>query len=132
MKKHILILVLLAVGAATQAQSLKVTDDKLDKVVLAVSLDGLEMANLEMKQELHLTDEQYSQIEHVNQQRFLKMKEAEQTHADNEVLRSKSFIAIKAETDQSLKEVLDAQQMRQFQELEGRFNVQYVSDNEEK
>jgi hypothetical protein len=132
MKKHILILVLLAVGAATQAQSLKVTDDKLDKVVLAVSLDGLEMANLEMKQELHLTDEQYSQIEHVNHQRFLKMKEAEQTHADNEVLRSKSFISIKAETDQSLKEVLDAQQMRQFQELEGRFNVQYVSDNEEK
>jgi hypothetical protein len=131
MKKHILILILLAVGAATQAQSLKVTDDKLDRVVLAVNLNGLEMANLEMKQELHLTDEQYSQIERVNEQRFSKMMEAEQMYADNDVLRSKSFNAIKAETDQSLKGVLDAQQMRQFQELEGRFNVQYVSDNEE-
>jgi hypothetical protein len=132
MKKFLLVLTILGVGTVAHAQNLRETDDALDKVVLAMNLDGLAMANLEMKQELRLTEEQYTQIERVNEQRFLKMLEAEQQYAGNEILRSKTFRMINAESDQTLKEVLDAQQMKHFLEMEGRFNVQFVSENEEK
>ncbi|RDV13932.1 hypothetical protein DXT99_16635 [Pontibacter diazotrophicus] len=110
---------------------MSVTDDGLDKVVLAVDLDGLAMANLEMKQELKLTEDQYSKVAALNELRFTKMVEAEHTYAANDVLRSNSVRKINIQCDQTLKEVLDEQQMRQFMELEGRFHMQLVSENEE-
>lgn len=122
---------MLVFGSTSYAQQMSLTDDGLDKVVLTVDMDGLEMANLEMKQELQLTSEQYSQIERLNQERFQKMVEAEQLYVQNDVLRSKTFRSIAMETDQTLKQVLDEQQMRRYLELEGRFNTPFVSENEE-
>ncbi|GAB3533235.1 hypothetical protein GCM10027443_18400 [Pontibacter brevis] len=130
MKNTLLTLIFLAVGAVSFAQSVRITDDGLDKVVLATNLDGLAMANLEMKQELNLTEEQFSKVERVNEQRFLQMLEAEQVYTDNEVLRSNSLRRIHVVCDQILKEVLDEQQMRHFLELEGRFHMQLISENE--
>ena len=131
MKKNILLFIMLVFGSTSYAQQMSLTDDGLDKVVLTVDMDGLEMANLEMKQELQLTSEQYSQIERLNQERFQKMVEAEQLYVQNDVLRSKTFRSIAMETDQTLKQVLDEQQMRRYLELEGRFNTPFVSENEE-
>jgi len=123
-------MILLAFGSAGYAQQMKLTDDSLDKVLLSVKLDGLAMANLEMKQELQLNAEQYTEVERLNETRFQKMLEAEQQFTHNELLRSKTFRSIAVETDHTLKQVLDEQQMRRYLELEGRFNVPYVSEKE--
>lgn len=130
MKNTLLILFFLALGTTGFAQGMKVTDDNLDKVVLAVELDGVGMANLEMKQELNLSEEQYAKVERANEQRFLKLAEAEQTYAPNDVLRSTSLRKIHVSSDQALKEVLNEQQLRKYLELEGRFHMQLISENE--
>ncbi|WP_162053012.1 hypothetical protein [Pontibacter pamirensis] len=130
MKNTLLILIFLAVVTGSSAQSMGVTDDGLDKVVLAVDLDGLAMANLEMKRELKLTEDQYNKVARVNELRFTKMVEAEHTYAANDILRSNSVRKIHIQCDQTLKDVLDEQQMRQFLELEGRFHMQLMSENE--
>ncbi|MFD2999275.1 hypothetical protein ACFS7Z_02795 [Pontibacter toksunensis] len=130
MKNILLILFFMALGTAGFAQALKVTDDNLDKVVLAVDLDGVGMANLEMKQELNLSEEQFTKVEQANQQRFQKLIEAEHMYAANDVLRSSSLRKIHISSDQKLKEVLSEQQMRQFLELEGRFHMQLITENE--
>lgn len=132
MKKNLLLLITLLLGTAGYAQHMSLTDDGLDEVVLAVDMDGPAMANLEMKQVLQLDPEQYSQVERLNEARYQRMLEAEQLYAQNEVLRSKTFRSIAIETDQTLKQVLDEQQMRRYLEMEGRFNTQFVSENEEK
>ena len=132
MRKNILLLLMLVFGSACYAQQMSLTDDALDNMVLTLDMDGLEMANLEMKQELQLTAEQYSQVERLNQERFQKMLEAEQLYVQNDVLRSKTFQSIATATDQTLKQVLDEQQMRRYLELEGRFNTPFVSEIEEK
>ena len=132
MKKNLLLLITLLLSTAGYAQHMSLTDDGLDEVVLAVDIDGPAMANLEMKQVLQLDPEQYSQVERLNEARYQKMLEAEQLYAQNEVQRSKTFRSIATETDQTLKLVLDEQQMRRYLELEGRFNTQFVSENEEK
>ncbi|GAA4445640.1 hypothetical protein GCM10023188_49130 [Pontibacter saemangeumensis] len=131
MKKNILLLIMLVFGSASYAQHMSLTDDGLDKIVLAVDMDGQEMANLEMKQELQLTPEQYARIARLNEERFQKMLEAEQLYVQNEVLRSKTFRSIAIESDQTLKQVLDEKQMHRYLELEGRFNTPFVSENEE-
>lgn len=131
MKNILLLLFFMALAAGTFAQGMSVTDDGLDKVVLAVDLDGLAMANLEMKRELKLSEDQYAKVERVNELRFAKMVEAENAYAANDVLRSNSVRKIHIQCDQTLKEVLDEEQMRQFLELEGRFHMQLVSENEE-
>lgn len=132
MKKNLLLLITLLLGTAGYAQHMSLTDDGLDEVVLAIDMDGPAMANLEMKQVLQLDPEQYSQVERLNEARYQRMLEAEQLYAQNEVLRSKTFRSIAIETDQTLKQVLDEQQMRRYLEMEGRFNTQFVSENEEK
>lgn len=130
MKKALLVVMLLAVGTLSYAQGLSVTDDGLDKVVLALQLDGLAMANLEMKQELNLTEDQYSQVERINEQRFHKMSEAEGEYRSNEILLSNSIRKIHVLCDQTLRQVLDDQQMSHFLEMEGRFHMQLVTENE--
>lgn len=130
MKNTLLILIFMALGTTGFAQGMKVTDDNLDKVVLALDMDGISMANLEMKQELNLSEEQYVKVERANEQRFLQLAEAEQTYATNDALRSNSLRKIHVSNDQALKEVLNEQQMRQYLELEGRFHMQLISENE--
>ncbi|WP_161891181.1 hypothetical protein [Pontibacter russatus] len=132
MKKNLLLLITLLLSTAGYAQHMGLTDDGLDEVLLAIDIEGPAMANLEMKQVLQLDPEQYSQVERLNEARYQKMLEAEQLYAQNEVQRSKTFRSIAIETDQTLKQVLDEQQMRRYLELEGRFNTQFVSENEEK
>ena len=132
MKKALLIIIFTAVSSAGYAQAMKVTDDRLDKEVLAVEMNGPTMANLEMTQELNLSEEQLNKVKLVNEQRFAQLLEAERTYAGNDALRSSSKRAIHVQYDQKLKDVLNEQQMRHFLELEGRFHMMYISENEAK
>ncbi|MCJ8166218.1 hypothetical protein MKJ04_15325 [Pontibacter sp. E15-1] len=128
MKRNILFLFLLLPGMASYAQHLHVTDDSLDKIVLAVALDGSAMANIEMKKELALSENQYEMVERLNADRYQKMLAAEQLYAANAPERSKTLQNIVKERDQVLREILSEQQMRHLLDLEGRFNVQFVSE----
>ena len=122
---------MLIIGSASYAQGLSVTDDKLDMAVLSVELDGAAMASLEMKQELQLTEEQYTQVEYLNALRYQQLQLAEETLADNPSGRTKEFRSIHLKNDRELQTVLNDQQMRQYQMMEGRFAMRFVSENEE-
>lgn len=129
MRKGLLMFGMLVLAYGTYGQQMSLTDDKLDKVLLAIQLDGVEMANLEMKQELQLSADQCKQVEQLNAARFEKMQVAEQGHKNNELLLTESYQHIFAEIDLSLKQVLNEEQMHRYLELEGRFNPQVISGN---
>ncbi|MHA6248443.1 hypothetical protein ACXYMU_10930 [Pontibacter sp. CAU 1760] len=129
MRKGLLMLGMLVLAYGTYGQQMSLTDDRLDKVLLAMQLDGVEMANLEMKQELKLSTDQCRQVEHLNAARFERMLEAEQGNKNNELLLSEAYQHIFAESDLSLKQVLSEEQMHRYLELEGRFNAQVISGN---
>lgn len=131
MKKYLLVFVMLILGSASYAQGLSVTDDNLDMAVLSVELDGAAMASLEMKQELQLTEEQYTQIEQLNTLRYQQLQLAEETLANNPSRRTKEFRNIHLQNDRELEAVLNDTQMRQYQMMEGRFAMRFVSENEE-
>ncbi|MFD2245073.1 hypothetical protein [Pontibacter ruber] len=131
MKKVILSIVSCLFVLGVQAQSSKVTDDKLDKLVLASNLTGAEMISLEMKQELNLTEEQYKQIELLNKQRYEKLMEVEATYAHSPSERTRKFRDVHLQNDKALTGVLSEQQLKQYLELEGRQNVRYISTNDE-
>ncbi|ARS35131.1 hypothetical protein [Pontibacter actiniarum] len=131
MKKYLLLSVLWLVGFAGYAQGLRVTDEELDLVVLSMDLEGPEMANLEMKQELKLTEEQYSLVEQLNSSRYEQLQQAEETYALNPKQRTREVRNIHLRNDRDLQEVLSAEQLREYQKLEGRFTMRFVSENEE-
>lgn len=130
--KHILLFSLaLLFATAGSAQGLKVTDDGLDKMVLAVELDGVQMANLEMKEELKLDHNQLAQIAELNVAKYKLIEEAEQEFSSDPILLSKTIYRIKMETDKAFTSVLSDNQLRQYLELEGRNNIRFVSESDE-
>ncbi|RAU81996.1 hypothetical protein [Pontibacter arcticus] len=130
--KHILLISLaLLFATAGSAQGLKVTDDGLDKMVLAVELDGVQMANLEMKEELKLDHNQLAQIAELNVAKYKLIEEAEQEFSSDPILLSKTIYRIKMETDKAFTSVLSDNQLRQYLELEGRNNIRFVSESDE-
>ena len=131
MKKIILSILSCLVVLGAQAQESKITDDKLDKLVLASNLTGAEMVSFEMKQELKLTEEQYRQVALLNKQRYENLQEIEAAYADNPALRMRKFRDIHLQNDKALTGVLTDQQLKHFLELEGRQNVRYISTNDE-
>lgn len=130
MKKLLLFGFLWFTYSAASAQHIRVTDDGLDLVVLSIDLDGPAMANLEMKQELDLTDEQYAQVELLNNSRYEQLQHAEASYAHDSMLRSKEVKDIHQRNDLSLRQVLSENQLKAYQQLEGRYLSQFISENE--
>lgn len=122
---------MLLIGSASYAQRLHVTDDALDIAVLSMEVDGPAMASMEMRQELNLTEEQYTQVAQLNQSRYQQLQQAEVTFAHDPSMRNREFINIHSKNDKELKAVLTPQQLREYQELEGRMHLQMISEKEE-
>ncbi|MFD1188620.1 hypothetical protein, partial [Pontibacter rugosus] len=129
-KKYILIVLLLVFGSASYAQRLSLNEDELDLVVLSMNLDGPAMASLEMKQELNLTDAQFAQVQKLNAERFAQLENAEASNLNSYGAKNKKFRTINLQNDRGLETVLTEQQLKQYRELEGRFNMQFLSEHE--
>lgn len=132
MKRMLTILVcILVLGAANvQAQLIRETDERLDKLVLAVEVTGPQLLSLEMKQELKLSPEQYARIELLSEQHYRQLADAEVNLTDP-LLKQRKFRDISLELDKALSTILNEQQLKHFLELEGRQNVSYLSGAEE-
>ena len=126
MKKNILAGLLILLAFSGYGQQLRTTDDSLDKAVLSVDLEGHEMASIEMKQELQLTQDQYRKVEQLNRQRYQRMKEAQIISRPEEV--EQYFYEIKASTENELTGILSESQLQRYLKLEGRENEKYVSE----
>ncbi|MFT2007865.1 hypothetical protein ACMA1I_04255 [Pontibacter sp. 13R65] len=123
MKKYILISVFALISYSGFSQQLKKTDDKLDMAVLSLDLEGYEMASIEMKQELNLTQEQYAQVEQLNKQRYEKLKEVHLAERPEEIQKK-----INDTTDTALSTILSEDQLQSYFELEGRRKTQFMTD----
>jgi hypothetical protein len=133
MKKIILLAAIVFLTAPLgYSQRLKITDDELDKKVLAVALDGPAMATTEMKEELQLDAQQVKEVAHLNQERYQQLMRADALYADNPLTRAKQVRTIHQQNDKALSSVLSEQQLHHFLELEGRQNSGFVSENDDK
>ena len=130
MKKYILLILLVVFGSASYAQRLSLNEDELDLAVLSMNLDGPAMASLEMKQELNLTDAQFAQVQKLNAERFAQLENAETSNLNSYGAKNKKFRTINLQNDRGLETVLTEQQLKQYRELEGRFNMQFLSEHE--
>ncbi|SIQ90652.1 hypothetical protein [Pontibacter lucknowensis] len=131
MKRIIPILIILGFTFNTaHAQRLKETDDDLDKKVLAISLTGPQMAILEMKRELNLSEEQLMQVELLHEERYQRMAEAEMNLEDPLKLQ-RTYREIQIQLDKVMAGILTEKQLKQFLELEGRQHVNLLTGNEE-
>ena len=126
----ILVCVLVLGAAKVQAQLIRETDERLDKLVLAVEVTGPQMLSLEMKQELKLSPEQYARIEALSEQHYRQLADAEFNLTDP-LLKQRKFRDISLELDKALSTILNEQQLKLFLELEGRQNVSFLSGAEE-
>lgn len=106
------------------------TDDELDKKVLAISLSGPQMAILEMKRELNLSEEQLKQVELLHQERYQLMTEAELKQEDPIELQ-RTYREIQIQLDKVMAGILNDKQLKQFLELEGRQHVNMLTGKEE-
>lgn len=132
MKKHILsVFALLLIVTVSNAQRMKVTDEPLDKVVLSVNLNGATMANLELQKELKLDEEQFKQVQLLNEKRYQQIQEADLEFKDNAIQRSKAIYSINLEIDKALGLMLQPEQLRVYLELEGRENNRFATEQEE-
>ncbi|WP_299985743.1 hypothetical protein [uncultured Pontibacter sp.] len=131
MKRIIPILIILGLTLSTaQAQRLKESDDDLDKKVLAINLTGPQMAILEMKRELNLSEEQLMQVELLHEERYQRMAEAEMNLEDPLKLQ-RTYREIQIQLDKVMAGILTEKQLKQFLELEGRQHVNLLTGNEE-
>jgi len=115
---------------ATFSQGLHKTDDRLDKQVLAMNLNGPAMSTVEMQRELLLNDEQFAQVTQMNQVRYEQLEKAEIAFAQDPIQCSKMMRDINLENDKALRHVLTQEQLRHFLELEGRQNARFVSEKD--
>ncbi|WP_116543563.1 hypothetical protein [Pontibacter virosus] len=131
MKRIIPLLIILGLTiSTTQAQRLKETDDELDKKVLAISLSGPQMAILEMKRELNLSEEQLMQIELLHEERYQLMSEAE-SKQDDPLQLQRAYREIQVKHDKVMAGILDEKQLKHFLELEGRQHINLLTGKEE-
>lgn len=131
MKRIIPLLIILGLTVSTtQAQRLKETDDELDKKVLAISLTGPQMAILEMKRELNLSEEQLMQVELLHEERFQRMSEAE-LNVEDPLELQQAYREIQIQLDKVMAGILNEKQLKHFLELEGRQYVNLLTGKEE-
>jgi hypothetical protein len=133
MKRILLLLLFISLYAGTaQSQRLTEVDDHLDKRVLAMELNGSQMAVLELQRELNLSQEQLMQVELLNEERFQRMTEAELNAADP-IERQRVFREIHVKLDKVMAGILTEGQLKHYLELEGRQHINFLSgkDDEE-
>ncbi|MBC5991451.1 hypothetical protein [Pontibacter cellulosilyticus] len=129
MKRILLLAFAIGMCTTASAQLIKINEDAyLDKKVLEVKVEGADMIAMDLQNELNLSKEQYEQVVQLNQMRFKQIEEAEKTHQQDELLRSKTIYAINLETDKALGALLDPKQMRLYLEMESK-QTRFVSDN---
>ncbi|MCC9167621.1 hypothetical protein [Pontibacter harenae] len=128
MKPLLLLCTVFFVAFECQAQIQSVTDDNLDKKVLAVNLSGSDMLTVEMRQELLLNAEQYAQVEQLNKDRFKLLQDAESKYAHNPEMLSLAKQAVTTKCDKALESVLSEPQLRSFLELTGRQDLLLMSE----
>ena len=120
----------MSVVSISYAQRMKVTDEPLDEILLAVTLDGPAMATMELQKELNLNIDQVKQVQLLNKKRYEQIDEADQTFKGNAIQRSKAIYSIHMEADKALEQVLKPEQLRVFMELEGRQNTRLATEDE--
>ncbi|WP_439882359.1 hypothetical protein ACSX1A_04165 [Pontibacter sp. MBLB2868] len=130
MKKIILLLFAVSLSTLSQAQRMKVTDEPLDTHVLAMNLDGPAMATKELLKELNLDEQQYRQVQLLNDKRYQQMEEADILYKDNAIQRSKAIYAINQEIDKAVTLMLKPEQMRLYLKLENRQSDRYASESD--
>lgn len=131
MKRILPFLIILGLTTSTaQAQRLTETDDDLDKKVLAISLSGPQMAILEMKRELNLSEEQMMQVELLHEERYQLMSDAE-LKVNDPIELQRTYREIQLKTDKVMAGILNEKQLKQFLELEGRQYVNFLTGKEE-
>ncbi|PKV75700.1 hypothetical protein [Pontibacter ramchanderi] len=131
MKRIIPLLIILGLTIpTTEAQRLTETDDLLDKKVLAMDLSGPQMALMEMKRELNLSEEQLLQVEQLHDKRYQRMAEA-QTKLTDPIELQRAYRDIQTELDKVMAGILNEKQLKHFLELEGRQYVNLLTGNEE-
>lgn len=131
MKRILPYLIILGLTTSTaQAQRLTETDDDLDKKVLAISLSGPQMAILEMKRELNLSEEQMMQVELLHEERYQLMSDAE-LKVNDPIELQRTYREIQLKTDKVMAGILNEKQLKQFLELEGRQYVNFLTGKEE-
>lgn len=131
MKRILPFLIILGLTTSTaQAQRLTETDDDLDKKVLAISLSGPQMAILEMKRELNLSEEQMMQVELLHEERYQLMSDAE-LKVNDPIELQRTYREIQLKTDKVMASILNEKQLKQFLELEGRQYVNFLTGKEE-
>jgi len=130
MKKVILSIAVCLMQTVTFSQSLHVTDDGIDKQVLAVKLDGPAMSTIEMQKELLLNKAQLAQVTQMNLTRYEQLEIAGISFAQDPIQLSSAMRNINLENDRVLQQVLTQEQLRHFLELEGRQNARFVSEND--
>ncbi|SIT81693.1 hypothetical protein [Pontibacter indicus] len=131
MKRILPFLIILGLTTSTaQAQRLTEKDDDLDKKVLAISLSGPQMAILEMKRELNLSEEQMMQVELLHEERYQLMSDAE-LKVNDPIELQRTYREIQLKTDKVMAGILNEKQLKQFLELEGRQYVNFLTGKEE-
>ena len=131
MKRIIPLLLILGLTVSiAEAQRLRETDDALDHKVLALSLSGPQMAILEMKRELNLSEEQLMQVELLHKERYQLMAEAESNLQDPLELQ-RAYREIQIQQDKIMTGILTEKQLKQFLELEGRQHINLLTGKEE-
>jgi hypothetical protein len=131
MKRFLPLLIIFALTTGmAHAQRLTEADDRLDKMVLALDLNGPQMAILEMKRELKLNEEQLMQVELLNEERYQRMAEA-QTATEDPLQLQRTFREIQVELDKVMAVILNEGQLKHYLELEGRQHVNLLTGKDD-
>lgn len=128
-----IILSLIFIGLTStfaQAQRLRGADDELDKRVVAIQLNGPQMALLEMKRELNLNETQLLQVEKLHEERFERLSQAE-LQINDPIELQKAFRDIHVKLDKTLSGILTQSQWIHYLELEGKQHLNMLSGKDE-
>ncbi|MCC9137990.1 hypothetical protein ACFSKU_03925 [Pontibacter silvestris] len=130
MKKILLLAVACLISVCGFSQSRYRSDEKLDKLVLAVNLTGPDMVTQELQLELKLDDDQHKQVLELNLFRYNEIMTAEEVYQNDPVILSRVIRNINFENDKAITKLLSEVQMQAFLKLDEQRNMILVSENE--
>ena len=131
MKKILLLAAFSLCVTGSFAQKLKLTDDALDKKVLAVNVEGANLATIEMEKELSLNQVQQQEVEMLNKVLYNQLFSVKEANSEDEYKQAVAIRKIQLENDKALKRVLTEQQLKKYLELEGRQYANQLSELDE-
>lgn len=131
MKKILLLFAVVFIATGSYAQRLKITDDMLDKKVLAVNVEGASLATLEMEKELSLDQLQQQEVEMLNKVLYDQLLTAKEKFSDNSLKQAITIRNLQLENDKALRRILSEEQLNKYLELEGRQHASHLSELED-